>query len=543
MNGLVIRLAGVEQPETRIFENESITVGTAPGCELSFRPEEHHAAELPLSAELLELCSTAGTYRVAKLDESVAITRDGELVVVGDSIRDGDTFYFGKSGVRLRFFFLTPTVELAESLQLGTAVLARVHAEGKADAVGAKAVTEAASVTDVVPERRRQQPPPRTDVALVFVKQLLRELVAEIPKRKLYAALAVIAVILGTILYVNALSFFESRRNNKAISELNTRLTEMQDGLNHARSDIQKTSQETSSLRSSLSFAANVVENYGRGVCLVYGVYTWHDPRSGREAHFKEPSETSALISPGGGVNLSVDGSGPVCEMDFIGTGFLAAPGLILTNRHVAQPWYGDLVATVIRGQRLRPKVRELYAYFPKVPQPFKLTVLEASLTSDVAICNFDQGGTVLPVLPLDEKGEGSVSGQSVVLMGYPAGLEGLLAKTDENDPALALSRRSSLRTILNELSTRSLIRPYSTQGHIGDLTAARIVYDAQTSEGGSGGPVFGSNRKVIGINQAVLPGSPANFGVPIRFGIDLLKKYQASQPPADEMKAEAAKE
>ena len=71
------------------------------------------------------------------------------------------------------------------------------------------------------------------------------------------------------------------------------------------------------------------------------------------------------------------------------------------------------------------------------------------------------------------------------------------------------------------------MIRPLSTQGHIGDITSQRIVYDAQTSEGGSGGPVFGSNGKVIGINQAMLLNSPANFGVPIRYGIELLKKHK----------------
>jgi S1-C subfamily serine protease len=540
MSGLVIRLAGVEQPETRIFHEEAITIGTSPACDLSFRPEEHYTDELPLSAELLELRSTAGTYRVAAVDDSVTITRDGEPVMVGDAVRDGDTYYFGRTGVRLRFFFLSPTVELAESLQLGTAVLARVRAESKAGVVATSNVTEQNGGRV---ERRRQPQPPRTDVALVFVKQLLRELVAEIPKRRLYLALALIAGLIGTILYVNALSFFESRRNNKAISELYNKLNQVQEGLKNAHDEIRKTSEATHELQSSISFAASVVDNYGRGVCLIYGVYVWTDPRTGREARFREPSETNALISPGGAINLSVDGNGPVCEVDFIGTGFLAAPGMVLTNRHVAQPWYGEIIATAIRGQGLRPKVKELYAWFPKVQQPFKLAVLETSQARDVAVCAFEQGNAALPVLPLDEKAEGAVSGQPVVLMGYPAGIEGLLAKTDEDDPALAISRRGSLRAILNDLAARSQIRPYSTQGHIADLTAARIVYDAQTSEGGSGGPVFGANGKVIAINQAMLPGSPANFGVPIRFGIELIKKYQNSQEAAGTRKSEAGKD
>lgn len=533
----MIRLAGVEQPETRIFHEEIITIGTSPACRLHFLPEQHHEEALPSAAELLELKATAGTWQVTRIDENVIVTRDGEPIEVGDVIRDGDTYYFGRTGVRLRFFFLTPTGNLAESLQLGTAMLGQGYSESEAIMAG-----EVGSMAEPAGQKPGQPVTPRTDVALVFVKQLLRELVAEIPRRKLYATLAVIAVIIGAIIYVNALSFLESRRNSKTMEDLRHQVAELHEGLNQARAEISMTRDETKNLAGTISFAASVVENYGRGVCLIYGVYVWTDGRTGREARFREPSETNSLISPGGSINLSIDGNGPVCEVDFIGTGFLASSGLILTNRHVAQPWYGDVIATVIRGQGLRPKVKELYAYFPKAPEPFKLTVLESSGSSDVAICGFEQGEIVLPVLPLDEKGEGAVSGQSVVLMGYPAGIEGLLAKTDESDPILAMRRRGSLQGLLNELAVRSQIRPYSTQGHIGDLTANRIVYDAQTSEGGSGGPVFGSNAKVIAINQAVLPGSPANFGVPIRYGLELLRKYQTTSE-ADGKLAEAGKD
>jgi S1-C subfamily serine protease len=552
MSGLVIRLGGVEQPETRIFSQDAITIGTSPVCDLSFRPEEHHETEVPLSDQLLELELSSGVYRVSEIHQSTEVMRDGEPVAIGDAVRDGDTFYFGKSGIRLRFFFLTPSVELAESLKLGTAVLTRARSEARTGSESVMAQAEDATVTQSgqpgqrrlrLPfERRRQPEVPRTDVAIVFVKQLLRELIAEIPRTRLYLALAAIGLIVGTIIYTNALSFFESRRNNKAIEDLKLQITDLNKGLNSTREEIKTTSDAANRIKEAMAFAPNVVDNYQKGVCLIYGVYVWVDPRSGREARFKEPTDNYSPISPGGSVNLSVDGNGPVCEMDFIGTGFLAAKGMVLTNRHVAQPWYGDAVATVIRGQGLRPRIKELYGYFPKTPQPFKLLVLETSQISDVAVCSFEPGNASLPVLPMDEKGEASVSGQSVVLLGYPAGIDGLLAKIDDNDPVL--NRRVPLQTLLNELATRSQITPYSTQGHISDLTQKRIVYDAQTSEGGSGGPVFGANRKVIAINQAILPGSPANFGVPIRYGVELMKKYlPGMNPPPEDQKAEANKE
>jgi hypothetical protein len=118
--------------------------------------------------------------------------------------------------------------------------------------------------------------------------------------------------------------------------------------------------------------------------------------------------------------------------------------------------------------------------------------------------------------------------------MGYPAGLEGLVARVDEK--GRSESRRYgnlSYLVQLNELAANDKIRPQSTQGHISDVSP-QLVYDARTDEGGSGGPVFGASGKVIGINQAILLNSQAttNFGVPIRYGLELLNKYhhQASQ-------------
>lgn len=509
MNGIVIRLAGVEQPATRIFHQEVITVGTAPDCDVYFNSGN---LALPPEAVILTLRLREGLYRMTTLDPMSGVTRDGEAVAVGDAIQDGDTLYFGATGIRLRFFTLTEPAHITESLKLGTAVLASARPDE----------------TTISPARRRRSVP-RTDVAIVFVKQLLRELVSEIPRRVLYAVIGVAAFILATIIYFNILSFLEGRRNNKAISELKQTVGETRHEIDKMRDDLQKAREESAIVRSSLSLPEKVVNNYGRGVCLIYGTYSFVDPRVGREVRFKEPSVTENPIGPDGAVNLNAEGNGRVYEVEFTGTGFLAEKGLILTNRHVVQAWEDDDVASLIRMRGFRPRLKELLAYFPQVPQPFTLRTLEIMQEQDVAILAFEQGGTDLPPLPLDEKGEDIASGQPVVLIGYPAGLEGLLARVDEG-------RRSGSRRFgnlpyriqLNELASNSKIRPQSTQGHISDVSP-QLVYDARTDEGGSGGPVFGTNGKVIGINQAILLNSQAttNFGVPIRFGIELLKKHQ----------------
>jgi S1-C subfamily serine protease len=52
---------------------------------------------------------------------------------------------------------------------------------------------------------------------------------------------------------------------------------------------------------------------------------------------------------------------------------------------------------------------------------------------------------------------------------------------------------------IVSQLAAQHLIRPTTTQGHIGDVLKDKIVFDAATTSGGSGGPLFNRDGKVIG--------------------------------------------
>ncbi len=526
MTGIVIRLAGVEQPETRVFHQKAITIGTAPSCDLSFR-EEHFL--LPPSAILLHLTAEEGPYRVTEMHEEAQLIRDGESVVLGEAIRDGDTISFGTSGVRLRFFSLSPSFELAESLHLGAAVLSRSRTEAK---------TLPAS----------QPAAPRTDVAIVFVKQLLRELVAEIPRRYLVIGLSLVALAVGAWIYMNVLNFIATRINTDRTANLNKDVNDLKEKLAQMGADIKTVKETADEARKQIALPMDVVGQYGAGVCLVYGLYTYIDPRSGREARYKDGGDRNNLLGPNGAVNISVDGVGPPSDIEFIGTGFQVAAGMVLTNRHVVQPWDDDPVTGILRNHGLRARLKELYVYFPKVNQPFALHTLETSLTDDVALGSFQRGDTdpkLLPILPLDDSQDSSaVSGQPMVLMGYPAGLDGLMAKVDDKERSgLSLNRRTSLKAVLNELATRGLIRPLTTQGHVSDLLTRKIVHDAATTDGGSGGPIFGANGKVIGINQAVLDNSPAKFGVPIRYGLELLQKQKPEAVASQAAGADGSKQ
>jgi serine protease Do len=78
---------------------------------------------------------------------------------------------------------------------------------------------------------------------------------------------------------------------------------------------------------------------------------------------------------------------------------------------------------------------------------------------------------------------------------------------------------------IVSRLAAQHLIRPTTTQGHIGDVLKDKIVYDAATTSGGSGGPLFNRDGKVIGVNFAILNDfGGSNLAVPVRYADELVK-------------------
>lgn len=512
MSGFVVRLAGVAQPVTKIFHQETVTIGTAAECDIVIEAGEMGLAE---GQTLVSLRRRDEVYRIESVAAGSDITRSGEEIAIGELIRDGDTFFFGSTGIRVRFFTLTDAETITESLKIGNAVLATATAS-----------------RPVLSEARSRRLIPRTDVAIVFIKQLVRELFAEIPRRILYAILGAFAFIVLIFFYFNTLSVLVTRSNSKAIEEMKQTLGETRKEIDRIRVELQQARDESATMRSSLALPEIVVRNFGQGVCLIYGTYVFVDPRVGREVRFRDQTGNDNAIGPNGEVNLSADGNGRLYEVEFIGTGFLARKGFILTNRHVVHAWEEDDLASLVRMRGFRPRLKELFAYFPQVSQPFALRLIEVMQDQDVAICSFEQGDNQLPELPMEENSEAVISGQQVVLIGYPAGLEGLVARLTDRRRGLTRNfGNQSFRSQLDELSSTARIRPQATQGYITDVSP-QLTYDARTDEGGSGGPVFGSGGKVIGINQAMLINSQASttFGVPIRYGLELLRKHALSQ-------------
>jgi S1-C subfamily serine protease len=196
----------------------------------------------------------------------------------------------------------------------------------------------------------------------------------------------------------------------------------------------------------------------------------------------------------------------PTIRARVSGTGFLVGNGLIATNRHVAEPWFGDTEAQRLIDQGATAMLENLVVFFPGSPTPVTLLSGSVSKTSDLAILKVEFLDAVrgLPVLPL-AKSPGS-PGQLVTVIGYPMGIAGMVAKSPSGIYERLAYRHNDI-SAASELAALSLIRPSTTCGHLGDVVGEKLIYDAPTAHGGSGGPVFNSRGEVIGVNSAYMDG------------------------------------
>jgi len=262
--------------------------------------------------------------------------------------------------------------------------------------------------------------------------------------------------------------------------------------------EVHELTAQVEQLKQDQAMPATVLNHYRNSIGYIYGVY-----------------------------QVGFPNQRPAIRARVSGTGFLVGQDLLATNRHVAEPWYGDTESEALLKKGAIATLESLVIFFPGSPTPVNLSTATVSKTADLAIVRAQDSELVrgLPVLPLTKSP--SLPGQLVTVIGYPMGIAGMVAKSPSGIYERLAYRHNDINAA-SELAALSLIRPSATCGHLGDVVGDKLIYDAPTAHGGSGGPVFNAKGEVIGVNSAYMDGfSGGTLGVSVDALRPLLSEAQ----------------
>ncbi len=502
---VMVHLSGAHRGRTNVLMGDELSIGTAPTAQvhLSDRdrplPGAHHAT----------LRRRGRTYELL-------VTPAHEVWVNGESVEtlvlaSGDVLEIGRGGPVLRFRQYPSGAPLAKSLPevfsdcVECAKHASEHPLGRVGAlvtevprelatqtsgffrIGVTAVLLALTISTLLLARRNQALEATVSAELDRIAELTQELEGSEPAQVSQADI-------------------ERWRAELA-------------------AEVSSADRRLEALEERSGAASRVVATAAGTIAFLQGAYGFRDPETGLPLRLVPGPEGRPIRNPAGMPLLTLEGDGPVFEVIYTGTGFVAsADGLILTNRHVALPWEFDAAARQIIERGLEPVMLRFEGYLPGYEEPFPVSTVSASETGDVALLRCSDVTEAIAHLSL--AAEAPEAGDEVIVLGYPLGLRALLARlvpevaqqiTSEGDPDFWETAR--------RLAAGGHIGPLASQGIVGQVTDRFVVYDAETTSGGSGGPVLNLEGEVVAVNAAILPEfGGSNLGVPVAHGRALLE-------------------
>jgi len=240
---------------------------------------------------------------------------------------------------------------------------------------------------------------------------------------------------------------------------------------------------------------ALVLNRYRNSICYILGVY-----------------------------RVGFDGRPPAVRARVSGSGFVVADGLLATNRHIAEPWYKDSEDAALLRKGARPHLEKLLAFFPGLPEAVKISMAGLSAEGDLAVLRMENSEAVRQLRPVPLADRTPNAGELISLVGYPMGVFGMVEKS----PTTVYERLAFRHDdqVANELAALSLIRPSATFGHLGDVVVDKLIYDAPSAPGASGGPVFNSRGEVIAVNTAYVDGfAGGTLGLSVHALLPLIAK------------------
>ena len=303
-----------------------------------------------------------------------------------------------------------------------------------------------------------------------------------------------------------------TRRDALSPGDLTALRDEVDRKLSANRSRLQALEDETGAI-------PRIISQSFRSIAFLQCAYGLRHAESGAMLRHVLGPDGLPILMPTGQPMLSMQGDGPVAEIQVTGTGFLLGQtGMLVSNRHVARPWETGTGTGALSGGRLEPVMLKFIGYLPGIAAPMDVEVLEVSDDADLAILRIAEPPDGVPGLALAP--DPPSSGDDVILMGYPTGLRSMLAQSGPQFlDDLKAAKDVDFWSVARRLADAGLIAPLASRGIVGKVTPDAVVYDAETTHGGSGGPVLNRDGQVVAVNAAILPEfGGSNLGIPVKW-------------------------
>ncbi|HSA62488.1 MAG TPA: trypsin-like peptidase domain-containing protein [Nitrospiraceae bacterium] len=545
MRMTLYHLTGSLRGKTQQLDADAVMFGTGEGCGVRF-DAALDAAVSPRHADLA-------------IEQGVQIIRDQtgkrQLFVNGlrqaeAALRDGDLVQFGESGPEVRFRLPSDGAPVTKPLKTIVAdsrdIVVRTphphylsafylirHIVGDILLHASPIVKVAAGVALVVPllliiwlggeAYRQYEAAARSQRAMAeLMKQLETGRLSNVQLKE-------------RVERERQAAAESQRQRDERIAALTAKL-QAQEQMRESQRGIQTVREQLSAIRQSQSFAEDIVRRFGGSIGLLQGGYGFKEKSTGRPLRYQGLDQLgNPYVDKDGNALVTLEGIAPRVLIYFAGTAFLAdRAGTIVTNRHIVRMWesFGPAQQAITAG--FEPEMIVLRLFFPGEDAPYLLTELALSDRAGVAILRTDR--VPKTATPVTLAGDASPRiGEPVMMLSYPGSVDALLARAvpSISQDILAKAQGDPVR-LVDEVAHNQLIRPLATQGHISDVSPDLITYEAASSSGSSGAPIFNRAGAVVGVNHVTLQRvEGVHMALPIRFVAELLdsRKQRTPQP------------
>jgi len=287
---------------------------------------------------------------------------------------------------------------------------------------------------------------------------------------------------------------------------------------------ISTTVERVQALETRSAAAQQIIAKFTKSVIFIQGEYGYQDPDSGKPLRLMVDENGNPMRSLFGQPAVTMEGQGPPLKIEFSGTAFsVSDEGFMLTNRHLTLPWEDHAANPGMLELGLEPVLQQFLGYIADDPAPLELQLVRVSEEADIALIQTNSPSRLGPPLVLSARQPRP--GDEIILLGYPAGVNALLARASEEFiNQLKIRTDFDVWQLIQELANHRLIQPLASRGIIAQVTDDIVAYDAETTRGGSGSPVLLLTGEVAAINSAILSDfGGSNIGVPVKFAQMLL--------------------